>query len=261
MRALIAIAAVLVLAVLALLVYPPEDRPQDPAEEHAQEKTPQAPEDTLPAREQERDPPETTADVPADEDAATVLGQMRDTRDCYQAPDCTVGDEADPRAEYFEAGNRVAEGMRAMIERHQAGEITDEQLSDTALEFLEMESGRTRAAAIEALNRLPPQRRHLDALVDVLDQHHDEELFRLAITELERHAEAGHREEVDAFLQENLRRGARFPARTIAAHLGPFLTEDNRAAYQRLLENMPADSERASLLREALEKEGADAGE
>ena len=250
MRLLAVIAATLILALLLWLVLTPDPGNITPRE------IPNAEADREPAeRTDERETEQTaTARDESPGDTEATLAGMRETRTCYESRDCSVGDQADPRAEYFAAGNRVAEGMRSLTTAHKAGELSDEGLSQAALEFLEMESGRVRAAAIEALGRVPAEPAHLDALFDVLEQHHDEKLFELALAEFERHAQAGRHQEVDAFLQENLRRGARFPARVIAANLGPFLTGDNRDAWAQLLQDLPEDSERAARLKKALEE-------
>ncbi len=65
---------------------------------------------------------------------------------------------------------------------------------------------------------------------------------------MQHYAAAGHRDEVDAFLQSNLRSGAHFPARTIARELEPFLTPDNVARYRELAKALPRDSRRAALM-------------
>jgi hypothetical protein len=182
-----------------------------------------------------------------------ILAEMRRAWECYEAPGCVLGEERDPRAEYFEAGERVAQGMRALTEQHRAHRISDVELADAAHEVLGYESGRARAAAIEALGELPPSAVHLDALIDTLDRHHDERLFELALAELERYVDRGHRAEIDEFLQSNLRFGAHFPARTIARELGPFLSPENVVEYRRLAEELPAQDRRAELLKETLE--------
>lgn len=188
-----------------------------------------------------------------DPQAHEVLAEMREVWECYTAADCSLGEESDPRAEYFEADRRLAAGMRTLIAQHRANRISDPELADAAHEVLQYESGRARAAAIEALGELPPAEEHLDALVTTLDQHHDEKLFELALPELQRYAEQGRREQVDAFLQSNLRAGAHFPARTIARELGPFLTPENVADYRALASELPQDSRRTELLRETLD--------
>lgn len=184
--------------------------------------------------------------------AHEILAEMRELWECYAAADCSVGEDTDPRAEYFATGERLADGMRTLVEQHRRHDIGDAELAAAAHEVLQYDSGPARAAAIEALGELPPADEHLNALVTVLDQHHDEKLFVLALPELQRYAEGGRRAEVDAFLQSNLRSGAHFPARTIARELGPFLIPENVAGYRALLEALPADSRRARLLRETL---------
>jgi len=205
----------------------------------------------------ETGPPKTDEPVapetPAEKQAHEILAEMRQTWDCYQSPQCRLGDAGDPRAEYFEAGRRIAAGMRALIRQHRNHRIGDEQLGRAAHQVLAYDSGRARAAAIEALGRLPAVGEHLDALTRALDQHHDEKLFALAMPELKRYAERGHRAEVDAFLQSNLRFGAHFPARTIARELGPLLTPDNIGAYEELARELPPDTPRAEALRQTLE--------
>ena len=181
-----------------------------------------------------------------------ILAEMRDVWECYKVADCTLGEDTDPRAEYFEAGERLAAGMRMIIEQHRAHRIGDFELAEAAHEALQYDSGPVRAAAIEALGELPPADEHLGALVTALDQHHDEKLFEIALPELQRYAESGRREAVDAFLQSNLRSGAHFAARTIARELGPFLTPENVTSYRDLVEELPEDSRRAALLMETL---------
>ncbi len=194
-------------------------------------------------------------DAPAAPDAETaaILLEMRETRDCFLAPDCTVGANEDPRAEYFEAGDRIAAGVRSLIERHRAGAMDSAVLADIVDEFMEVESGRTRAAAIEAMGELPPAEARLETLLTTLDQHHDEKLFELALAEFQRYSEPERRARVDAFLQSNLRHGAHNPARAIARNLGPFLDDGNIAAYREIADELPADSRRAELLRESLD--------
>lgn len=198
-------------------------------------------------------------ETPTDPQTHEVLAEMREVWECYTAADCSLGQESDPRAEYFEADRRLAAGMRTLIAQHRANRISDPELADAVHVALQYESGRARAAAIEALGELPPAEEHLDALVATLDQHHDEKLFELALPELQRYAEQGRHEQVDAFLQSNLRAGAHFPARTIARELGPFLTPQNVADYRKLAAELPQDSRRAELLRETLDAyQGAD---
>jgi len=182
-----------------------------------------------------------------------ILAEMRRAWDCYQSPDCRLGEDQDPKAEYFEAGGRIAAGMRSLIEQHEMHRIGDAELARAAYQVLTYDSGRARAAAIEALRRLPPADEHLEALTKALDQHHDEKLFELAMPELKRYAEQGHRAEVDAFLQSNLRTGAHFPARTIARELEPFLTPDNIDTYRKLARELPPESRRTKLLQKTLE--------
>lgn len=190
------------------------------------------------------------------EQAHEIRADMRRAWDCYESPHCRLGEDQDPRAEYFEAGERIATGMRALIQQHRAHRISDVELAEAAHQVLAYDSGRARAVAIQALRQLPPTHEHLDALIHALDQHHDEKLFELAMPEFKRYAEQGYGAEVDAFLQSNLRSGAHFPARTIARELGPFLTADNIEAYQELARDLPPDSPRAKLLQKTLETYG-----
>ncbi len=187
-----------------------------------------------------------------DPDPEKVLAEMRRVRDCYEHPDCVVGEDTDPRAEYFEAGQRVADGLHALMRAHEAGRLRDGELTRAAREFLEMESGRGRAAAIEALGRVPPSPEHLDALFATLDQHHDEKLFELAMEEFRRYQAIGYRDRIDDFLIANLRTGARFATRAIAENLDAFITPDNEHRYRALLEELQEDSWRAELLKGAL---------
>ncbi|QKT03581.1 hypothetical protein HUS23_07040 [Ectothiorhodospiraceae bacterium 2226] len=231
----------------------PADRPPDGPQQEV-DPTREAPpfEDAAPAEE-------------ADEiawdalQAHEVLAHMRAVWECYANADCTLGADTDPRAEYFEAGERLAAAMRALNEQHRDHRISDPELAAAALEVLAYDSGPARAEAIQALRALPPSDAHLDALLTTLDQHHDEKLFELALPDLQRYAEQGRRDEVDEFLQSNLRRGAQFPARTIARQLGPFLTPENIAEYRALAEELPEDSRHRALLMETLaEYEGSD---
>lgn len=191
-------------------------------------------------------------DTPAHE----ILAGMRDAWECYASSSCRLGADNDPRAEYFEADRRIAVGMRTLTARYRAGQIGQAELSAAALEVLEYDGGRARAAAIGALGQLPPTPEHLNALFRALDQHHDEKLFEIALDEFERYAEAGYGAEVDAFLQSNLLTGAAFPARTIARELGRFLTPANEAAYRQVAEQLPPGSRRAELARQALDAYG-----
>jgi hypothetical protein len=255
--------AALALAVVAYLGWQPSERAgfEPPASDRPAEPAGGTRTTEAPAPPTAREPPATAeqpsgerlqAREPVDAQPHEILAAMRNTWECYVAADCSVGEEGDPRAEYFAADRQLAAGMRTLIEQHRAGHIGDVELAAAAREALGYDSGRARAAAIEALDALPPADEHLDTLIGTLDQHHDEKLFELALPQLRRYAESGHRETVDAFLQSNLRSGAHFPARTIARELGPFLTAENIASYRALADDLPEESRHAELLRQTL---------
>lgn len=267
---LLALGLALVVFVYAAWQQSDTGEDEDAAPATAQEERAPANEGPEPAPEEQAPPPpdtensaRETADSPdaaeaGDGPAHEILAEMRETWACYEAADCTLGEDTDPRAEYFEADKRLGAGMQSLIDQHRAHRIGDAELADAAHEVLGYDSGRARAAAIEALGELPPADEHLEALVTTLDQHHDEKLFEIALPELQRYAEQGRREDVDTFLQSNLRSGAHFAARTIARELEPFLTPENVDEYRKLAEDLPEDDRRTALLRESLNAYEAD---
>lgn len=250
-RMLVALSAILVLAALLWLALDsagPENESGTASPEAMDEEAPEPPA-------ADADPePATTSGNHREEDTAKALKRMRDARDCLEKSDCVLGDPADPRAEHFEAGKRVAAGMAELIEAHKAGALRDAELARIAREFLAFDSGRGRAAALRALNRVPPGSQNLDAITSALDQHHDEALFELALEQFPRYVDAGYGREIDDFLLSNLRNGARYPARTIAEHLDTFITPENKHRYRDLAAELPEDSWRAELLQQALGK-------
>lgn len=195
----------------------------------------------------------TNKDKNAEPPTEAVLESMREARDCYQDPDCNI-DADDPRQHYYEAGKAVAEGLRELRARHRAGELSDAELAAAAREFMAFDNPHARSESLAAMSQVPPDPRNLDTIIDALDQKHTPRLFEAALHELRRYHGEKARERIEGFLQSNLRTGAHHAAETIARGLTPFLDPDNVDDFEAIADELPDESRRAELIRNAIDE-------
>lgn len=250
----IALLSVCLLSLLSAIVWWPASRDGGPETNPRQVRG--APAESSVSDEQAAPDPESapSAAAPASEErdeAARVVARMRHARDCYRAGTCEW-QASDPRSHYFRAGAEVARGLRTLAEMHRAGQIRPDRLAAAVREFLGMDNGHVREAAIDALGDAPVSRRNLDALLAALDNNHDAELMTRAMPELARYQAAGFDAAIDAFFQRNLETGGHYAAQVIAEGLLPFLDRSNVDRYRTLAARLPPKTRKARLLKQTL---------
>lgn len=163
----------------------------------------------------------------------------RETGECAESVD-------DPRAAMFEQEERLVDALKSLQDLYAAHQFEDQQLAEITGQYLVSPLGRVQFQALAMMQQQSPHTENAQILLDALDDSYDAKVMESALTELQRYPELD--QSIDELLIKNLRTGSFYASRTIAQGIQPFLNKSNLAAYEAVLEELPAQTAKARLL-------------
>lgn len=189
-----------------------------------------------------------TAETPTPE-IESLLSELIEYKTCYVEDSCVIP-QSDTRGAHFFVAQQLTQRLRRLVEFAHQGAPDAGPLTDTARVFLGFPDGYVQEQALLLMGTMPPAEGNAEAIIGVLKDHHDANLFELALVELQRYPNAYRI--IDDFLIETLKTGGHYASQAVARQLLPILREDNINRYETIAGELPQDTAKARYLKQVL---------
>jgi hypothetical protein len=150
--------------------------------------------------------------------------------------------QTDPRSYGFALGRALQGELFKLADWCRQQGITDREIGETAVHFLQSENGHVQEAALDLMSTQPPRAENLQTILNNVIGGYDSRLIEFALLELERYDSPSDRAVIDEALAEALLTGAPFVAREISGHLADFIDDQSYSYFSTILDRLPENS-------------------
>ena len=206
------------------------------------------------AEDQVQQPPQ--LDIIDDEPGAPEsLIQLHFLQSCYDDNiiDCGYPNN-DPRQTSFLIGQDIKNELQSLLDQWKGGEIDEKVLSQAALESIANPDGHVQQAALEVLSELPTSQSHYNSMLETLAASYNAKIIKLIMLEAQRYKTEYALERLDQIYIQQLKTGAPYASQEVAKNLLPFFNEYNIGSYKQTLNELPAKTKKAQLLKANIEE-------
>ncbi|EQC46656.1 hypothetical protein [Bacteriovorax sp. Seq25_V] len=180
------------------------------------------------------------------------LSKLYTLKDCYTS-DCDIASN-DAREYELTIGSKLKKELLSFYEEVlKSGKVSSE-IEDVALEFLAINDGHVKEAALLLLSTQPPTQVALNGIIDNVLDYHDPNLIGLALIELEKYKSEEYNLQIKESFVRNFREGSLLVKEALAKGIYKFVNHESRSQYENILNNLPKNSRVRKNLKASLER-------
>lgn len=187
----------------------------------------------------------------SDTSESQIQREIQSLKDCYSKK-CNFSDQ-DPRMHDLALGQAIKEKLY-QIKSQALNEKSNPKYSKIARDFLKIEDGHVKEAALALLSTQPISKENFQAIVQNVLKYHDDALIEDAMIELERYQKLGNQEEITNAFTESFQTASPMIKEKIAKGIFPFINEDNFNKYSEMTQNQNWNAKSVKILRSNLRR-------
>ncbi len=180
------------------------------------------------------------------------LSKLYTLKNCYTT-DCDIA-SSDSREYELTIGSQLKQELLAFYEEVLKSGRVSTEIEDVALEFLAINDGHVKEAALLLLSTQPPSQVALTGIIENVLDYHDPNLIGLALIELEKYKNEDYHIQIKESFLKNFREGSLLVKEALAKGIYKFVNQDTRSQYESILNNLPKNSRVRKNLKASLER-------
>jgi hypothetical protein len=184
------------------------------------------------------------------------LKRFNELKDCLKTSDCNF-DDSDPRAYEINVGEAMRKLVATTLKGLKNGDVqlSEEEITELFEQAIHIPNGHVQAAALELQDYLPLNEQNLNRLLTGLDiSNYDSVLFAKSLDYLLEYRKNYFVTEIDDFLKKHIETGAHYTSQYLSESILPFLSSDNIAQYEEMVQKMDPKEHRTSQLKIAIDE-------
>lgn len=179
-----------------------------------------------------------------------IFDRLDELQDCYVNEHCPFANN-DPREQYFEASNQIAEGINILASKALANKLNP-TYAEIAQRFISFENDKVRESALNLMAAQPPESGNVPAIISGLATSHGAGIFRHAMVEFQRYQASEEQQTIAQFLTGVIEHGGHFASQEVAKSVLPLLQQNTIELFEKARDNLPQKSARLRLLNKTL---------
>ncbi|EQC50342.1 hypothetical protein M899_2571 [Bacteriovorax sp. BSW11_IV] len=177
--------------------------------------------------------------------------EIQKLKDCYSKI-CNFPNK-DPRMHDLALGQKIKDKLFKLKEKA-LNEKSNPKYSEIAREYLKIEDGHVKEAALALMSTQPISSENFHSIVQDVLKYHDDALIEDAMMELERYQKLGHQEQITEALTESFQVASPMIKEKLAKGLFPFINEDTFNKYSEMAQNQNWNAKSVKILRSNLRR-------
>ncbi len=171
--------------------------------------------------------------------------------ECWDRDDCAYP-QSDPRSYSFAVAKDLEGKLGQFLLELQRDPTLAPEAENIALAAMKILDGHVQAKALEIFAQLPPDPKHVEAIIGGLDNTPNPLLMEQAMKEFERYIGTPEEQKIQEFLANFIAHGAQFSSEKASEEIFKFLNERSVVLFRETLPRMEPNSTPAQYLRAAL---------
>lgn len=183
----------------------------------------------------------------------TSRKKLQELKDCYKHEACSYP-KTDPKSYFFAVGQDLKKELFRLQGVVVQKEWESDEIAQVARDFLTIEDGHVKEAALHLISTQPTNDKSLDALLNEVIHFYDPKLIQHAMLELRRYLGSADEQKIHQSLSQALQTGSPAVAQEVARSIAPFVNKNSFEVYLETLNAMPPHSKSYRNLKASVEE-------